>query len=171
MYLFPKIFAIAKKLEPFSPSVNILGKGGVMMIKNQRRPYIQSSQPEKTSAAASDTSTADEEKLKSLIVDSLKALTKNIDDLKQSVKALEERFDHIDITRINFENELERLSANSRTVESDLLNVRNELEIQKREAVNRNYLYNSRINMDRPMMPGTGFACVTPNYLKNRQIK
>lgn len=140
-----------------------------MMIRNQRRPYTQNQQPEKPSITVTNLADASEESLKALIVDSLKALSRNIDELKHSIKEIEEKLDYLDSRQRKTENDVEKFNAKSRAAEIDLNSFRSELDVLKRDDSHHTYSYNSQENMDRPIMPGTGFSCVTPNYLKNRQ--
>ncbi|MCX7708230.1 MAG: hypothetical protein N2484_00080 [Clostridia bacterium] len=139
------------------------------MMRNSRRPYISAPQPEQPSITVSNLSQVNEESLKALIVDSLKALSRNIDELKQSMKEIEDKLDYLDSRQRKIEGDLERSATKSRAAELDLHTLRTELEAYRKGSSYPTYSPESPENMDRPMMPGTGFACVTPNYLRGKR--
>jgi chromosome segregation ATPase len=114
------------------------------MIRNQRRPYTQSPQSDAANMTVSNISGMNEDALKSLIVDSLKALSKNIDDLKYELKSLEEHFEYLDTRQRKIENDIEKSLAKSRATDADLISMRRDLEEIKKSDFQPAYTYGSK---------------------------
>lgn len=104
-----------------------------------------------------------------MIVDSLKMLSRSIDELKQSLNALEEKVEYIDVRQRKLENDVEKYNTRHRANEADIVGLRSDLETYRKAGPHP--VYESEINLDKPLMPGAGFASVTPGYLRSLHQK
>lgn len=138
------------------------------MLSRNRQPYIKTQSTEQTKASILENSnTAD---ISSMIVDTLKLLSKNIENTTQSLKQLEEKFEYLVERQRKLEDQLGRYNTISNIADSDLSNIRNELKMLKRDKEIPATL-TSNNNTETPIMQGTGFAAITPAYLRSLQNK
>ena len=138
------------------------------MLSRNRQPYIKTQSTEQTKATILENSnTAD---ISSMIVDTLKLLSKNIENTTQSLKQLEERFEYLEERQRKLEDQLGRYNLISNIADSDLSNIRNELKMLKRDKEIPATRTASN-NTETPIMQGTGFASITPAYLRSLQNK
>jgi len=134
------------------------------MMINNRRPYFYRETPEKSQDTLPQTipQNIDVENLKKLIVDSLRQLNKSVSELDKSVKVLEEKLDYVDSRIFKVEDKVNRYNSSN----NDLSSIRFDLESLKKEK-DKVRTYTDEEYDNRPVMPGTGFECITPEYLKN----
>ncbi|MCX7842812.1 MAG: hypothetical protein N2489_07025 [Clostridia bacterium] len=137
------------------------------MYMRNRRPYIPGPEPEKAPIADSVPSASAEDALRATLVDSLKLLSKTLEELKQSIKLMEQKIEYMDTRQRKLENDMDRLASSSRTAEMDLLNMKNDMDLLRRENARSSCAAHE--HPDRPVMQGTGFASVTPSYLRSLQ--
>lgn len=135
-------------------------------MRGFRRQYIENRVPEK--APVQETSTNSSASAVSSSENSIGEFLKSMEDLKKSLKATEEKLDLIDTRLRKAETDLQKTG---RLFEADFLCIKNEFEAIK-EVVKkeRRVQYQPSCEyVDRPVMPGSGFACITPGYLRNMQ--
>ena len=136
------------------------------MLSRNRQPYIKTQSTEQTKATILENSNTDD--ISSMIVDTLKLLSKNTENTKQSLKQLEEKFEYLEERQRKLEDQLGRYNTISNIADSDLSNIRNELKMLKRDKEITTTSIASN-NTETPIMQGTGFASITPAYLRSLQ--
>lgn len=136
------------------------------MLNRNRQPYINKQANENTQPKVLVNSNSDE--ISAMIVDTLKLLSKNVESIQKAINSLEERFEYLDARQRKLEDQINRYSSISNYTESDLSSLRNELKILKqgKEKPNTPREFNDN---EAPIMQGTGFASITPGYLKSLQ--
>ncbi|HHX17495.1 MAG TPA: hypothetical protein GX727_01390 [Clostridium sp.] len=127
--------------------------------------------------------------LKNAILRSLEHLSDNIDEIKKTINALSKKINNIEARQTLLENQIDSEDfSEDRISQSDLLSIKAELDMLKKGGiVNSNYLEHDTNNylksnddsylepsddssLDEnslPVMPGSGFASITAEYLKN----
>ncbi|MCX7745967.1 MAG: hypothetical protein N2645_03605 [Clostridia bacterium] len=162
----------------------------------QRRPYRPIRQPVKPEPAAIQN--VDAENLKSVMLDSLRAVSKNIEELKQSIHEVNRKFEDLSSRQKKTETLMDVYKIFSGMSENSLTEIKKELEFLKKSRENSivdpgllQYNFQtagaveeavenrpdnqfetvSPKQKDKPMMPGIGFASVTKDYLRNLQKK
>jgi len=138
------------------------------MIGRNRQPYIKPQSSEQTKSTIPENSNSDD--ISTMIVDTLKLLSKNIENTKQSLKQLEEKFEYMEERQRKLEDQLGRYNTISNIADSDLSNIRNELKMLKRDKESPQPSV-TNYNTKDPIMEGTGFASITPAYLRSLQNK
>lgn len=134
------------------------------MLNRNRQPPVNRQSIEKTNTTVSENSNTDE--ISTMIVDTLKLLSKNIESIKQTIKDLEERLEYVDSRQAKLEDQFGRYNTISSYTDSNLSSIRNELKILKKDKDNPSTAPVSN-TIDVPIMQGTGFASITPGYLKS----
>ncbi|HEX9061119.1 MAG TPA: hypothetical protein VF941_13140 [Clostridia bacterium] len=139
-------------------------------MRGFRRQYIENRVPDKApeKAPVPETSTNSSASTVSSSENNIGEFLKSMEDLKKSLKATEEKLDLIDTRLRKTETDLQKTG---RLFEADFLCIKNEFEAIK-EVVKkeRRVQYQPSCEyVDRPVMPGSGFACITPGYLRNMQ--
>ena len=149
------------------------------MFFYNRRPYPQ--QPKIESKYQNPKETTDVYSLKNAILRSLEHLSDNIDEIKKTINELKKKMDNIEKKQIYLEKQIESENfSEDRITQSDLLDIKAEIDmLKKRNIVNSNYIgqnTNSYLESNddnhhgtdnQPVMPGSGFASITAEYLKN----
>lgn len=146
-----------------------MDKGGVTVVRGTRRPYINNQFPERTPLPDNSSGSMDQNAVRSMVVDSLKMLSRDLEEIKQSLSELEEKLEYLDSRQRKTENDIDKFNTKFRAYEADLVSLKSELEALPRK--NTSPSHQSSVDMDKPMMTGTGFASVTPNYLRSLQQK
>ncbi len=142
-------------------------------MRGFRRQYIENRVPDKVpeKAPVQETSTNSSASAVSSSENSIGEFLKSMEDLKMSLKATEEKLDLIDTRLRKAETDLQKTG---RLFEADFLCIKNEFEaikevVKKERRVQYQPSQPSCEYVDRPVMPGSGFACITPGYLRNMQ--
>lgn len=136
------------------------------MLNMNRQQYISKHSSEKINIPSPSNTNADE--VRTMIVDTLKLLSKNVDGINQSIKAIEEKLEYLDIRQRSVEDQVSRYKTKANVTDSDLSSIRSELDGIRREKRVHPAAIDQELNST-PMMPGTGFASITPEYLKSLQ--
>ncbi|WP_010244033.1 hypothetical protein [Acetivibrio cellulolyticus] len=140
-----------------------------MYSYNNRRQYVNK-EPEKEiekniPESTENTNLTD---LKSFTTNSINLLSENINEIKKSLKKLEDSFIDLALRVVSMENHIDTLDK--------LRNIQNPTEYKvidtRPETPNKNLPNNSEVykhedTTNLPMMPGSGFANITAEYLKN----
>jgi hypothetical protein len=146
---------------------NILEQRGDIKMFSNRRRYIPSQQPEATIETISRSrSTEIQEHSQSNIPESI---IKAISELKQSIRELDEKSERLDSKQRKLEICIDSCLSKSGESETNLSDLKRELEYLKRNSENAGIGYKSNSYSNKPIMPGLGFASVTSEYLKNLQ--
>ncbi|MDQ2085971.1 hypothetical protein RBH29_05895 [Herbivorax sp. ANBcel31] len=134
--------------------------------------HLYSQRPKIEHKQSNNKETVDIPNLKKVILESLEYLSDNMDQLKETINKLNEKIDNIEAKQNFLENQIdpENLSED-RISQSDLLNIKSELDLLKKEK--NNYQNNDHYlePNNQPVMPGSGFASITTEYLKNLKDK
>jgi hypothetical protein len=140
------------------------------MLSRSRQPYIKTQSPEKIQPTVVENSKTED--VNSMLVDTLKILSKNIESNKQTLALLAEKFEYLEVRQQKLEEQIGRYNAMSNLTDSDLSNIRNELKLLKRDKEKEKEIVKPNIsvnNLEAPIMQGTGFASITPGYLRSLQ--
>jgi len=126
-------------------------------------PEVQSSSDAKNDINAKDS--------KKLILDTFKSIndsiTENINEINQAISKLNERVENLENQILMLESQIEsEESGRSRISQSELSNIKTELELLKRDSSKMQSEENREIS-NRPVMPGSGFSAITEEYLRN----
>jgi|SRR5690554_2525940 len=119
--------------------------------------------------------------LKNAVLRSLEHLSDNIDEIKKTINELKKKIDNIEAKQIHLENQFDSENfSEDRISQSDLLEIKAELDMLKKEGlINNNFPVQNTNNYlkstgesysdsdNQPIMPGSGFASITAEYLKN----
>lgn len=139
------------------------------MLINNRRPYMGRPMPERTQDGMSQSipQNVDADSLKRLLVESLKQLNKSVEDLDKRIRVLEDKIDYLDTRLIKTEDKMNKYDSRYSATSSDLTCIRSELDsLRKNQEFANTYYYDDAADST-PIMPGTGFACITPEYLRS----
>ncbi|MFZ5989000.1 MAG: hypothetical protein ACOYWZ_18000 [Bacillota bacterium] len=140
------------------------------MLSPYRRMYINRQQTENSSTESAENT--DLVELKKLVTDTLELITKNVSEIKQSINQLNEKINNIEERQLILENQVDSQdSVRNSTSQTDISSIKTELELLKKEAYNNKHNPapdpRSAPSNNRPVMPGSGFASITPEFLKN----
>ena len=163
--------------------------GSPMPLYNlyNRRPYTNREQPERNTIIQSHEDIGNyKAELNAIIQDILKRIHKDIDEVKQYIKRVEEKIYKLESRQVKLENQLEEEDPVRRLSQSDLSSLRSEIEVLKREAAvmesksnhtqmslesEVNPITSNTYQGDKPVMPGSGFSYITADFLKNMNKK
>ncbi|TYQ15534.1 UNVERIFIED_CONTAM: hypothetical protein Cloal_2001 [Acetivibrio alkalicellulosi] len=130
----------------------------------QMYPNNQKNQVTQSSAAES----VDISNLKKLILESLEHLSDNMDELKKTINKLSVKIDNIEAKQAILENQIDSEDfLSGRISQSDILNMKAELDLLKKDTPKNSNDNHTRQTNNMPVMPGSGFANVTAEYLRN----
>lgn len=138
-------------------------------------------QPKIESKYQNPKETTDVYSLKNAILRSLEHLSDNIDEIKKTINELRKKIDRIEAKQIHLENQIDQENySEDRISQSDLLSIKSELDMLKKNSMlDNNYIPQNTNDYpkssddscedtdNRPVMPGSGFAGITAEYLKN----
>ena len=139
------------------------------MYSYNRRQYINKEPEKKIEKNIPESNeNTDINNLVSSNVENIKLLLESVDEIKKSVKKLEESIGDIASRLVNWENNF-YTDNNVRNVQSqyDSKIINNQLNTPKNNVQNNKPLYQKEENIDVPMMPGACFSNITAEYLKN----
>ena len=140
------------------------------MFVNNRRQYTNRFQT--SEITASTLQNMDIDSIKTMIVDSLKMLSKSIDEIALSLKEVEEKLDAHDVRLKRTENQVDKYGSKFTAIDSEFMGIRNEFETLKGYSQNISQdLISNNTYSDKPVMLGTGFSNITPEYLRSLQRK
>jgi predicted nucleic acid-binding Zn-ribbon protein len=111
--------------------------------------------------------------LKVQIKDNFKTISESIAEIVLSIKQIEKKIGNLEARQTVLENNIseEDDTRNRDTVNSDLSTLKTELEILKRQSSNAKTNTTYEQSGNKPVMPGSGFANITADYLKNLNKK
>jgi len=98
--------------------------------------------------------------------ENIKLLLDSVNEIKKSVKKLEESLVDITAKLVNCENYFDYEST-SKNIQSQNKYTNNEVFPQQKPASFNKPSYQTEVESNTPIMPGTGFASITADYLKN----
>ncbi|NLD47264.1 MAG: hypothetical protein GX660_08695 [Clostridiaceae bacterium] len=99
---------------------------------------------------------------------SINTISNNINEIKKSISQIEKKLEHLEDKQAILENRIDDdYCSRNNTVSNNLLDIRNELELIKKETNKTKHQYSPSDSGNRPIMPGSGFAGITEEYLKN----
>ncbi len=139
------------------------------MYSYNRRPYINR-EPEKIiekTIAESDENT-NINIIKTVDTENSKLLLESVNEIKKSIKKLEETIIDIASRLASWENHFE-IESNCRNIQSqyECKSANNQIYSQKNTVSDTKSTYQNEEKNDLPMMPGSGFSYITADYLKN----
>ncbi len=134
---------------------------------SNRRSYISGQHSNRPAAAAhevQDGSRGESPTISQGSTDSLYAL---FEEFRKSMNLLEEKLEYMDMKQKKLENQIEKYVSRLKMLDADIAAIQTELETSKNLRQNTGETSQSSVASNIPIMPGTGFACVTAEYLKN----
>lgn len=138
------------------------------MYSYNRRQYISREPESKTDKNITEVKDNSDAALKKLAVDSLKLLSENIQEIKNSINKLDSRISELSNRISSLENHFDSNSQQKRmqmhSLPDDTI-TKYDTEIKQQEAYEPDYDNNI------PVMPGSGFAGITVDYLRNLNKK
>lgn len=144
------------------------------MFLNNRRMYINR-HPEANKQIEQEHSNDnnhknDTEDMKHLILDTFKNVSNSIKEINQSISKLNERIESLENRQLTLENQIDSDDTETRRIsQSDISDLKSELEILKRSSSDiQSEKYE---DSNKPVMPGSGFANITPEFLRNLNKK
>lgn len=110
--------------------------------------------------------------LKSLTLGSLKLLFENIDEIKNSIKKIDDRIMDLSLRISGLENHFDN-NENYKKIQIQPVfdEIKTKFAPVKDDATNDDEAYQSDIQNSTPMMPGSGFSNITADYLRNLSKK
>ncbi len=139
------------------------------MYSYNRRPYISREPEKKTEKNIAD---SDENTniniIKPVDTENSKLLLESVNEIRKSIKKLEETIIDIASRLVSFENHFE-IESNCRNIQSqyECKSANNQIYSQKNTISDIKRTYQNEEKNDLPMMPGAGFSYITSDYLKN----
>lgn len=145
------------------------------MLLNNRRAYINrysNSKSETNQKSSNYKESKDEQKdMKDMIIEALKSISENISRIKQSIVVLDEKVEKIESRQIALENQIDSDYTERRRIpQPEFSSNKNEHEIFKTNTIDMNQEKKENID-NKPIMPGSGFSNITPEFLRNLNKK
>ncbi len=141
------------------------------MLLNNRRMYINrycnmKAQPEQINNNSRERK-EDHKDVKDLIIDTFKSISENIDKIKESIAILNQKVEKLENRQNTLEQQIDNDYPERRTFfQSEISDDKNEQKMFKTNTEGMSQA--GRENMyNRPIMPGSGFSNITPEYLRN----
>lgn len=119
-------------------------------------------------SASNQDSNSDSNDIHTSLKNSINAISNNINDIKKTLSQIEKKLDRLEENQALIESIIDKdYSSRASAVNSNLSDIRNELEQLKKESCMAKSQYSSYNSGNRPVMPGSGFAGITEEYLKS----
>jgi len=109
----------------------------------------------------------DQKDEKDLIIETFKSISENISKIKESIAILNEKVEKIETRQIALEQQIDNEYPERRTIfPSEYSDEKNGQKMFKSNTIDMSQERDDSI-CNKPVMPGSGFSNITPEYLKS----
>lgn len=141
------------------------------MLLNNRRMYINRhcNSKEQTENVGSNCNESKEDQRdgKDLIIEAFKSISENIGKIRESIAILNEKVEKIEARQIALEQQIDNEYPERRTFfPTEFSDDKKEQKMFKSNTIDMSQEKKDSI-CNRPVMPGSGFSNITPEYLKS----
>ncbi len=142
------------------------------MYSYNRRQYINREPENKIEKNIPEANENSDAALKALALESLKLLSENIEEIKNSINKLDNRMVDLSHRISNLETHFDNNNDIKRIQTQPMFDeIKTKFETEKNKVENKHEEYQPDYENSAPMMPGSGFANITVDYLRNLNKK